>query len=300
VKRAILQRGGALACGLLLAVAVSGCGGKMEPVARMTVASPTVTLTYPGLAHLDTTWEATAPLEKLGAPPVVFVHLLDAAGKVDRTFDHPFPEAWRAGAPMTDRIPLWQSAMAPPMAPGRYQLSLGVWDPASRRRWPLAVDGVEVDDDEYIAATVEVLPAASSGPAVVFGDGWLPVEPTGDRQTFARRWLIDRGRLEFTGLAGPIAVGLRLASPAADGEDRRLVLDEGATAADLVISSFCAADILHFEPVGRADLVLTLRPAAGATSCAVDLVPNLVFPDVGTFARRVVKLDLLTWNEVAE
>lgn len=300
VKRSKVRRGGAVLCGLLLAAAGGACRGKMEPVARVTVAPPTVTLAYPGLARLDTTWEATVPIDALGAPPVVFVHLLDAAGKPDRTFDHPFPEGWRTGAPMTDTIALWQSAMAPPLAPGRYPLSLGIWDPASGRRWPLAVDGAEVARDEYIVATVEVLPAPSSGAAVAFTAGWLPVEPTGDHQTFARRWLIEPGRLEFTGLGGPIAVGLRLASPAADGEDRRLVLDEGSTEAALVISSECAAAPLRFEPEGRSDLLLTLRPAAGATSCAVDLVPNFVFLDVDTFARRVVKLDLVTWNEVAE
>ena len=185
-----LPRARRRALGLAIALALvagAGCRGSLEPVARVKVKPATVTLTYPGTALLTTTWEATAALDGSGAQPVVFVHLLDAAGKIERTFDHPFPAAWQVGAAMTDPIELWQSALAPPMATGSYQLSFGLYDVGSRRRWPLTVDGVEVDDGEYIVATVEVPPPGASAPKVAYAASWLPVEPTGDRQTFAQR-----------------------------------------------------------------------------------------------------------------
>jgi hypothetical protein len=248
-----------LAVALTLVAAAVGCHGKLEPVARVKVEPATVALTYPGTAHLTATFEATAPLDTSGAPPVVFVHLLDAAGKLERTFDHPLAAPWQAGASTSDPIELWQSALAPPLPTGSYQISFGLYDLAHQRRWPLTVDGVEVDDDEYIVATVEVPPARASGPEVAFADGWLPVEPTGDRQTFAQRWLTGRGRLELSRLAGPLAVHLRLGTPVAT-ESLRLVPDEGIEHAELAVSSDCSDETLRIDPAASRDVELTLRP----------------------------------------
>lgn len=295
---AIAKCAGPLGCALLLAAAV-GCQGELEPVARVAVEPPALTLTYPGTAEIHTIWEATAPLDELGAPPVVFVHLLDADGEVARTFDHPFPDAWRPGTPMSDSIAVWQSALAPPLAPGAYRLSLGIWDPVTRRRWPLAVDGVELGRYEYVVASVEVPPVPRSAPALAFTGDWLSVEPTGDHQTLAHRWATGPARLELTGLTGPLAVGLRLAAPTGDGESERLVLDEGAERAELTLSSDCSEEVLRIEPTRRSDLELMLRPPEGVSRCAVDLVPNFAVLDVGSPARRVVRLEMLTWNEVS-
>ena len=284
--------------GALTLVAALGCHGKLEPVARVKVQPATVALAYPGTARLTATFEATEALDGSGAPPVVFAHLLDSAGKLERTFDQPLAAPWQPGASIAHPIELWQSALAPSLPTGTYQLSFGLYDLARKRRWPLTVDGVEVDDDEYIVATVEVPPARTSGPEVAYADGWLPVEPTGDRQTFAQRWFTGRARLELSRLAGPLAVHLRLGTPAAT-ENLRLVPDEGVEHAELAVSSDCSDETLRIDPAGSRDVELTLRPPAGTTSCAIDLIPNYVFLDVKTLARRVGKLDRLTWDEVA-
>ena len=285
--------------GALLLLAAPACRGRLEPVARVSVAATSLSLPYPGRARLETTWEAKVPLERLGSPPVVFVHLLDAGGKVVRTFDHLFPGTWSEGPPLSDSIALWQSALAPALPPGSYQLSFGLYDVHNQRRWPLTVDGVEVDDDEYIVATVEVPPVRTSAPAVSYSGSWGPPEPIGDRQLVAHRWLSGSGRLEVSGLAGPIVLGLRLAVPAADAEGTRLVVDEPGAAATLTVRSDCAPDTWTVAPGQQRDLELTLRPPAGASGCAVDLTPNFAFVDLKSLARRAASLDLLTWNEVA-
>jgi hypothetical protein len=268
------------------------------PVARLRIAPASATLGYPALVEVAATWEPIAPLDAV-APPVVFVHLLGAAPGVERTFDHPFPAAWRAGEPTTYPIQLWQSALGPPLVPGSYRLSLGIYDPANDRRWPLVVDGEEIDDQEYVVATVEVPAEPETAPEVTFTGDWHPVGPSGDRQIFASRWLGDEGALEFTHLAGPLAVAMSLDLPDLGDAQHRLVLAEGAPSPELTVASDCTEETLRLSAWGRGDLRLTLVPPAGASSCAVRLAPNFVHLDLKALSRRSVKLDRLTWNEVA-
>ena len=283
---------------LLLALAWGCCEAPGEPFGRLRIELASVTLGYPALVEVTSTWEPIAPLDAV-APPVVFVHLLGASPGVERTFDHPFPAAWRVGETTTYPIQLWQTALGPPLAPGSYRLSLGIYDPASGRRWPLAVDGAEVDDQEYVVATVEVPEEPESAPEATFTGDWHPVGPSGDRQIFASRWLGDEGALEFSHLAGPLAVAMSLDLPDQGDARHRMVLAEGASSPELTVASECTEETLRLAAWGRGDLRLTLVPPAGASTCAVRLAPNFVHLDLVDLSRSSVKLDRLTWNEVA-
>ena len=131
----------------------AGCG-RDRPVAELRAEPAEVRLDYPRFVDLTLTFRITG--EPPGGPgplPIVFVHLLDGAGTVVRTFDHTFPEPWKVGATVTDRVTLYQSALARPLTPGRYRLTVGLYDP--ERRWPLTA-GIEADRREYVAADVIV------------------------------------------------------------------------------------------------------------------------------------------------
>ena len=113
----------------LLALASVGCG-RDRPVAELEAEPAALRLDFPRFAVLTLTFRITG--ERPGGPgplPIVFVHLLDGSGTVVRTFDHPFPAAWRVGATVEDRVTLYQSALARPLAPGPYRLTVGLYDP---------------------------------------------------------------------------------------------------------------------------------------------------------------------------
>lgn len=115
-----------LACSVWL-VLLGGCSESKEPVGKLTVSPPNLTLGYPGFTPLELDFEMTAPLDSQGTP-IVFVHVIDEPGEVMRTFDHPLPGAWTTGGRLSYEIDLHQSALAPPLAPGDYDLTVGLYE----------------------------------------------------------------------------------------------------------------------------------------------------------------------------
>ena len=59
--------------------------------AEVTVASPELSLVYPGAATVSYTWKMLGPLEGRQGDLRVFVHLLSEDGELLRTFDHGLP-----------------------------------------------------------------------------------------------------------------------------------------------------------------------------------------------------------------
>src|SRR6202049_2204499 len=147
----------ALAATLLLCAA--GCQRKVSVPVSLDVQPLSTTLPYPQLATVHLTWTPGAASGEGDAPsePLVFLHLLGAKDQVLRTFDHPFPQRWLAGAPVSYDVKLYQSALAPPLAPGKYRLSVGLYD-HSGKRWALDGLGEPVRRQEYKAAEGEVPP----------------------------------------------------------------------------------------------------------------------------------------------
>jgi hypothetical protein len=87
----------------------------------------------------------------------VFVHLAGAQGLAAQADQEPlggfYPtDAWLPLAPVTDSYAL---ALPPDIAPGDYQLLVGLYDGATGQRLPLLRDGAPAGD-AYLAATVQV------------------------------------------------------------------------------------------------------------------------------------------------
>jgi hypothetical protein len=287
---------GPLLTAVLALLAAAGCHRASEPVARLTVESPRVRLEYPAAASLKVVFEPLAPLPGGADAPYLFVHLLAAPGQVLRTFDRPLPGPWEVGGRLPVEISLWQSALAPPLAPGTYHLTVGVYQRGGRRRWPLEVAGAEIARQEYEVAEVEVPAAAESGPELRFGGAWLPPELTGDVQLINQSWLTGEGSIELRNLSRPLRLGVALKVPGGADVPYRLVLDPGEEAPRLTLTSACAPVAVEVSGFGLHEAEVPLRPAPPATSCEVRIAANYRYLDPDTFARRIATLERVTWN----
>ncbi|MDQ6893584.1 MAG: hypothetical protein M3167_12995 [Acidobacteriota bacterium] len=219
-------RGRAGAASILSAVLAFACGCRPgPPVASLRISPATVRLGYPESAPLHFDWSPTAALGN-GGTPTVFVHLLDERRGVRRTFDHPFPEAWAAGKPVSYDLELYQSALGAALPPGQYAVTAGLYDPSSGNRWALDAGGIELGRREYRVGTVEVpAPAPASAPRFDFSGEWGPLEPDPSVQILARRRLHGPASLRFA------------ARPGAPGKVRLALTVHGAA---LAVESDCA------------------------------------------------------------
>jgi hypothetical protein len=175
------------------------------------------------------------PLD-VDARPLVFVHLLDEAGDVVRTFDHELPEAWRPGSTVADTVTLHQSALAPPLPAGSYDLTVGLY--RGDRRWALETGAPTVDRAEYVVAEVTVPEDGSKAPMLHFSPSWMATEAGSDAQVLARRWLAQDGTLRLADIAtaGTLRLALHLPEP---GGQEDLVLEEGHQEPSVSIESDC-------------------------------------------------------------
>jgi hypothetical protein len=299
----------ALAAVSLAAGLFAGCGGQQTPVAQVTIEPRQVKLPPSHVRPLRFTWTPSAALE--GEAPTVFVHLLDADRKVVRTFDHPFPQRWREGTPVSYDVDLYQSAMAPPLPPGQYRLTLGLYDKEGKR-W--ALDGLgepTAGRNEYDAATVEI-PAGDPKPRFAFSANWLPVEPGGDRQVLARRSMASRAAIRLLDQPGPGTVWMMIRIPPVDLPDTKLVLDPGATAPSVRVVGNCGSGAGNEEEAGEGDgnsgsetsltgpgihkveLSMDAPPPNGF--CRVHLASNfLLEPTTAAARKRSISLESIAW-----
>lgn len=186
----------AAAFGLLIAISCAGvaCRGS-RPVGRLAVTPATVTLATPLAVPLALRWTPDSVLDGAVGKPRVFVHVLDGARRIQRTFDHPLPEVWTPGREQRYEIELYLSAIGDPLPAGAYEMTFGLYDDRGRERWPLAVDGEEVGRREYRLATLVVPPGGGPAPTFAFTGGWMPIEPGPSKQVVARRCLRGEGRI---------------------------------------------------------------------------------------------------------
>ena len=224
----------------------------------------------------------------------MFVHLLDEPGSVVRTFDYSWPGGWQTGSRVDQRVILHQSAFGPPLEPGTYALTLGLYDSAGRR-WPLIATGEMVDRHEYQVAQVRVAEESSGDPMFQFSADWLDSEPGRDRQVLARRWLAGPGQVRVTGLDGPGEIWLRLLLPTANS-DQELVLAEEAAQQATIVRSDCGDVEVQLAGTGSHDIVLPITPRADDDSCAVEIEPNFYLLELESAERRAVALDGLAWS----
>jgi hypothetical protein len=277
--------------GLLLAGA-SCARREPPPAARLSAVPATLSLSYPGTARIEATWEPLMPLPGAQARLHVFVHLLERPGQVLRTFDHPLAIAWEVGERRTTAIELWQSALDPPIPPGIYDLTIGLYDPESGRRFPLAAGGEALDREEYRLARLEVLAAASAVRAS-FGPDWLPPEAGSDRQVLNRRWLAGSGEIVFDSLPAAMVLTLALQLPDPSAAGHRLVLDQEEAVPAVRIEAGCSDERAEVTGFGAHRVRLRLSPAS---PCTVRLDANFAAVDPGSLARRSIALEVLAWD----
>lgn len=273
-----------------LPILAAGCGG--EPtVAKLSVSPSASTLPPREVTALKLAWEPTAPLDPKAGTPIVFVHLLNAQGTVLRTFDHPFPEPWKSGTPVSYAIKLYQSALAQPLPAGKYRLTVGLYS-AEGSRWPLVGAGEKVGRHEYLAAGVEV-PAKGNGPRFAFSPQWLPTEPGTDRQVVARRWLVGRGAIRVSGVRakGTIWLALQIPRP---GPGDKLVYEPGATSPAAMVTSTCGVEA-NVSGQGVHDIELPIEPPADGDSCRLAVRANFHFEPRQGGPQRAVSLENLAW-----
>ena len=282
----------------ILLVSLGSCAKAPDPVASVSIEPAQVQLPYPGFAKIDLDWELTAPLDAVAGDPLVFVHLLDADGNVERTFDHALPFAWEPGKSQSYELILYQSALAPPLDSGDYRLSLGLYE-AGGQRWALGGAGEEVARFEYHLATVGTNGDPSAVPMFYFSPSWLPLEAGTDVQILGRRWLTDEGtiRVAEVPVAGTVWMQLELSEALPQLEE--LSLMEGETAPRVDVTSTCGGEETAIAGYGVHEMrvrVQTGDDGALPEECEIVLRPNFQIVEVDTLARRSVGLQILSWK----
>lgn len=287
MRRAPLRRE-LLALLALPVLAAAACRPEETSVARLRAEPEKLALRFGEYRKVALVWEPAAQLDPAAGTPTVFVHLLRKDGEIERTFDHPLPPGWQPGAPLRYDVRLAQSALEPPLAPGKYWLTAGLYGAGKGERWPLAVEGEgrSLPRREYALAQIEVAEAASgSAPQFVFSPGWGAPEPGRDRQVLARRWLNGEGTLEAQGPhpAGTLWLALRIPDAPA-----------GAVPPSISVSSPCEGYASFVSGAGRHEIEIPVRrPLTAGTGCAIALRPNFP-PREG----RSVALEGLAWGPV--
>lgn len=271
------------------------CGGDAPVVASVDVGATEIELPFGRFVELDLTWRVREPLTRREGPLFVFVHLLDAPGSVVRTYDFAWPGSWREGERLETRVILHQSAMGPPLEPGTYALTLGIYDGVGRR-WPLDTGGELVDGHEYQVASVRVPAEAAARPMFQFSSEWLESEPGRDRQVLARRWLGAAGLVRVSDLEEAGELWLRLMLASAD-DRQELVLAEDASQPGALVRSGCGGVEVRLAGAGSHDVVLPVTPSAEDESCAVEVTPNFYLLQLDSGERRSVSLDGLAWAD---
>jgi len=282
----------------ILWVSLGGCEKAPETVASVSIEPSQVQLPYPGFAKIELDWELMAPLETVSSDPVVFVHFLDDEGTVERTFDHALPFAWQTGTSQSYEITLYQSALAPPLEPGNYRLSVGLYE-AGGQRWALSGSGEEVAQLEYHLATVNTEGDPSAVPMFYFSPAWLPLEAGTDVQVLGRRWLTDEGSIRVAEVPaeGTVWMQLQISESVLGAEEMSLLEGESEPRFDL--TSTCGAEEISVSGYGVHELQVRVQATEDGSlpeECEIVLRPNFQIVEVDTLARRSVGLEILTWS----
>ena len=287
----------AVVLGILL-VSFGGCDRAPEPVASVRIEPSQAQLPYPGFAKVELQWDLAAPLEEISGDPLVFVHLLDPEGNVERTFDHDLPFDWQTGTSQSYEITLFQSALGPPMDSGEYRLSLGLYE-ASGKRWPLSGSGEEVSQFEYHLATVNTEGDPSAVPMFYFSPSWLPLEAGTDVQILGRRWLTDEGTIRVAEVPSTGTVWIQLLLSDARPQLEEMSLLEGESEPQVALTSTCGGEETTVSGFGVHEMQVRVEANAEGLlpeECEIVLRPNFQIVEVDTLARRSVGLQILTWS----
>lgn len=282
----------ALSCLAPLALAfAAGCGRSEPPVARLRVEPATLRLPYPELATVKLTWE---PITAISTAPTVFVHLVDEKGDIERTFDHPYPAAFKPGTPQTYNVHLYQTALATPLPEGKHRLVIGLYAPGSDR-WALETTGKELKKKEYIVGEIEVPPVDKLAPKLQFTRTWLAAEDGGDRQTLVRRWLTGNGAIRLAPVSKPGTLWLSVRIPAGDNPGEKLVLS-GTHPPSAQIASSCGGSQINVSGPGIHLVPVTIDAAPPAGQCVIRFRTDFRLEVTGSPHQRSLALENAAWS----
>ena len=287
-----------LASGLVLV----GCAQEPDPVGRLGTGAGEIQLGYPQVVELELVWEMKRPLEGLAGPTRVFVHLLDTHGDIVRTFDHELPGAWKVGGELAYEIPIYQSALAPPLDAGRYKLTIGLYD-REGNRWPLENAGAEIGDGEYEVATVAVVESGPKMPQFFFSSSWLPIEGGTDLQILARRWLTENGAIRLGGVTDAGSLWLNVGIPEGGGALQAPVMADGAAEQRVLVTTTCGGAEVQVSGPGSHSVSLPIAPVEGVegeedrpSECEVAFEANYHLMSREGDQSRVLALEGLSWS----
>lgn len=287
---------------LTAGLAITGCSKEPDPVGRLGTGAGEIQLGYPQVVELELAWDMKRQLEGLAGPTRVFVHLLDSRGDLVRTFDHQLPGAWKVGEKLVYKIPIYQSALAPPLDAGRYKLTSGLYD-QDGNRWPLENTGAEIGEGEYEVATVSVATSGPTVPQFFFSSSWLPVEGGTDLQILARRWLTDDGIIRLGGISIPGRLWLSVSIPEGGGALQEPVMAEGAVEQSVSVTTTCGDGAVQVSGAGTHSVELPIAlPASGEgennqpSECEVRFNANYHLMLREGEQRRTLMLEQLSWS----
>lgn len=266
---------------VFLAAGLAACRGGSDPVGSVSLDPNIVLLGYPQSVAVRFRWRPVRELDRRHGSPVVFVHLLDRTGQTStllRTFDHALPSLWTPGQPQNDEVDVYQSALADPLPPGRYVLSLGLYDDSWGYRWPLET-GPEVARREYSAASVEVSGPDPSAPKFSFSGGWQPIEAVATRQVLAHRCLAGPATLSVEEIRAPGILRLQWTIPEA-----------------LALATTCETGRDEKLGGGRPWVGIRLPASAGGGRCEVRLDPGVLSANVPAGRATASCLEVLSWR----
>ena len=276
---------------IVLSLGAAGCSDKAPAVARVEVTPTSLRLAYPELQTLHLNWQPVAPLEGVSVQPTVFLHLRDDKNELVRTFDHPFPQKWREGTPVAYDAKLFQSLLAPPLAPGKYRLTIGLYE--GKTRWPIDGAGEKVDKREYLSAIVEV-PTGATAPSFAFSPSWLPVEEGNDKYVVARRWLNGRGVIGIKDVREPGSLWMLLRLPKGNEPNEQLQV-EGGGIPSVLVRGTCGGSETNISGSGLHELEIPVEGPPPTGVCRVAFIPNFTITSAVTHEVRSFSLENAAW-----
>lgn len=283
-------------------LAMTGCAKEPDPVGRLGTGAGEIQLGYPQVVELELAWEMKRVLEGVVGEPRVFIHLLDSHGDIVRTFDHELPAPWEVGEDLTYKVPIYQSALSPPLDEGRYQLTSGLYDEEGKR-WALENTGAEIGEGEYEIATVSVVDSGPKMPQFFFSSNWLPIEGGTDIQILARRWLTEDGVIRLGDLTSPGKLWLYVGIPRGGGALGEPVMAAGATEQSVSVTTTCGEAAVQVSGPGSHSVELPIAlPEAGEDGsdrpreCEVNLTTNYYLMAREGDQSRTLALEGLSWS----
>jgi hypothetical protein len=267
-----------------------GCKSEETPIARLTVPRPEVTLPHGERVLFELRFQGLADMPADAGKPIVFVHLLDAAGDVVRTFDHPLAARIEKGKETVDTFALFQSGIGPALPAGAYRLTVGLYD-GGERRWGLETSAEEIERQEYAVARVRVPAGAADTPRFAFTPEWQAVEAGEDKQMVARRWLSGDGAIEVQALAVPASLWLTLRIPSAE-PPMRIMLEEGSRVPGVRVDTNCSGFSATVTGEGFHEVTV---PVA-TVPCRIRFDANFTAMGRDPGRKFSVALEQLTWQ----